>query len=164
MPLTAESLRANSRAVASSRSTRSSGSRGDDSDFKRSNTTGLTRISDGRSPDDGDYIVKVSGAANIRFPGGAEIATDGGEIMFSARQGGALLRSGDSEVASTAYQLEDSYSRIDAPPQMKALPLPHRSRAPSQSDSRSLAYPAHAPYEPGLANYYYDDGRLQRDY
>jgi hypothetical protein len=124
----------------------------------------LTRISDGRSPEDSDYVVKVSGVANIRFPGGAEIATDGGEIRFSARQGGALLHSGDSEVASTAYQLEDSYSRVEAPPQMKALPLPHRSRAPSQSDSRSLAYPAHAPYEPGLANYYYDDGRLPRDY
>ncbi|KFA69161.1 hypothetical protein S40285_00005 [Stachybotrys chlorohalonatus IBT 40285] len=143
LPLTAETLRnaASRGGVASSRSTRSSGSR-DDSDYKRSNTTGITRVS---SDNNDDVIIKVSGAALVRVQG-AEIECSDGEIMFSSRPAG--MRSG-SDMASTVFQIEDGRSR----PERKALP--HRPRAPSQSDSQSRGYaPSHAPYEPMFDNYY----------
>ena len=139
MPLTAELLRKASKRGegASSRSTRSSDSR-DESEYKRSNTTGITRSSSG-VPD--DFTIKVSGAAVVRFEG-AEIDCEGDdtEITFSNNRPGTSRVGSDR--ASTVYQLEDSRSRFER----KALP--HRPRAPSQSDAQSRAYaPSHAPYE-----------------
>lgn len=152
MPLTAETLRkATKRGEgASSRSTRSSDSR-DESEYKRSNTTGITRSSSG-APD--EFTIKVSGAAVVRFEG-AEIECDDGEITFSNNRPGTSRVGSDR--ASTVYQLEDSRSRYER----KALPpLAHRPRAPSQSDTQSRAYaPSHAPYEhapydPTFPSYY----------
>jgi hypothetical protein len=142
-PLTAEALRkANkARAVESSRSTRSSGSR-DESDYRlRSNGTGITRSSSGNKE---DYTIEVSGNAVIRVQGAEIECTEGGRISLSSRPVGS--RSG-SDQASTVYQIEDSRSRVER----KALP--HRSRAPSQSDSQSRGYAStnYAPYDPSLA-------------
>jgi hypothetical protein len=137
LPLTAESLRraAKRGEVASSRSTRSSDSR-DESEYKRSNTTGITRSSSG-VPD--DFTIKVSGAAVVRFEG-AEIECEDSQITFSNNRPGPSRIGSDR--ASTVYQLEDARSRFER----KALP--HRPRAPSQSDAQSRAYaPSHAPYE-----------------
>lgn len=139
MPLTAESLRkANRRGeVASSRSTRSSGSH-DDSDYKRSNTTGFTQSSNGE-----DFTIKVSGAAVVRL-GNAEIECEDSEITFS----NGMPRFGGDQ-ASTIYQLEDSRSRVER----KALP--HRPRAPSHSEARNRGYaPSHAPYESPFPSFY----------
>jgi hypothetical protein len=138
VPLTAETLRkANKRGerVASSRSTRSSGSH-DESEYKRSNTTGITRSSSGGD----DFTIKVSGPALVRV-NGAEIECEDSEITFS--NGGPGGSRGGSDHVSTMYQLEDrSHHR-----ERKALP--HRTRAPSQSDSQSRGYaPSHAPYDP----------------
>lgn len=141
MPLTAETLRKASkpRPSHSSRSTRSSQSR-DESEFKRSNTTGITRSSSGNND---DVTIKLSGAALVKIQGAEIECADGGEITFSSRPSGS--RSG-SDQASTVYQLEDSRSRVER----KALP--HRARAPSQSDSQSRGYPPkYAPYEPAFA-------------
>lgn len=150
MPLTAETLRKASKRgdPASSRSTRSSDSR-DESEYKRSHTTGITRSSTD-NPD--DLTIKFSGAAVVRFEG-AEIECDDGEITFSNRNGTTRVGSG-SDRASTVYQLEDGRSRA---PQRKALP--HRPRAPSQSDTQSryapshAPYPEHAPYDPTFSYY-----------
>lgn len=140
MPLTAESLRKASKrgTVPSSRSTRSSGSR-DDSDYKRSNATGLTRTSFNSD----DLTIKVSGGARLRLPGGAEIeCEDGGDITLTTRP--SRSRSGSDKASMIYPQLEDSRSRLGR----KALPLPHRPRAPSQSDSQSRGYaPSHAAYD-----------------
>lgn len=135
MPLTAETLRKASKRgdPASSRSTRSSDSR-DESEYKRSATTGITRSSTG-NPD--DLTIKFSGAAVVRFEG-AEIECDDGEITFSNRNGTTRV---GSDRASTVYQLEDGRSR------MERKALPHRPRAPSQSDAQSRFAPSHAPYE-----------------
>ena len=139
-PLTAESLRkANKRGegVASSRSTRSSASR-DESEYKRSSTTGITRSSSGGNGD--DFTIKVSGPAVVRVHG-AEIECEDSEITFSNAAG---LGRGGSEQASTVYQLEDGRSS-----HRERKALPYRTRAPSQSDSQSRGYaPSHAPYEP----------------
>ena len=144
MPLTAETLRkANKRGdrVPSSRSTRSSGSH-DESEYKdRTNTTttGITRSSTGGD----DFTIKVSGNAVVRV-GGAEIACQDSEITFSNGAGGSR---GGSDHASTLYQLEGrGYHERKA--------LPHRTRAPSQSDSQSRGYvPSHAPYDPPYGHY-----------
>ncbi|KAF4121822.1 hypothetical protein GMORB2_1662 [Geosmithia morbida] len=139
MPLTAESLRkANKRGegVASSRSTRSSASR-DDSEYKRSNTTGLTRSSNGNND---DFTIKVSGAAVVRV-NGAEIQCENSEITFS---NGMATRAGDLDGGSALYELEDDRSL-----HRERKALPHRPRAPSQGDSQSRGYlPGYAPYEP----------------
>lgn len=143
MPLTAETLRKVTKrgGVPSSRSTRSSGSR-DDSEYKRSNTTGITRSSSGNNE---DFIIKVSGTSVVRLHG-AEIECSDGEIMLSSRPGG----SGGSDMASTIFQIEDSRGRVE-----RKL-LPHRPRAPSQSDSQSRGYaPSHAPYDPTLSPDYF---------
>jgi hypothetical protein len=142
MPLTAETLRKASKrgGVPSSRSTRSSGSR-DDSEYRRSNTTGtgITRSSSGNND---DVVIKFSGTSVVRLPG-AEIECSDGEIMFYTRPGGG----GGSDRASTIFQIEDgSRGRMER----KALPL--RARAPSQSDAQSRGYaPSHAPYDPTLS-------------
>jgi hypothetical protein len=146
LPLTAESLRKASKrgeGVASSRSTRSSGSR-DESEYKRSSTTGITRSSSGGND---DVTIKVAGSAMVRVQGAEIEWEDGGEITFTQRNGSSRY---DSEKASTIYQLEDSQSRFDP---RKALPL--RSRAPSQADSYSRGYTpgGYAPYDPMLNNY-----------
>ncbi|OAA37837.1 hypothetical protein NOR_06914 [Metarhizium rileyi] len=137
MPLTAEMLRkaGNRAAVASSRSTRSSGSR-DDSENKRSNATGLTRT----SINSDDFTIKVSGGARVRVPGAEIECDDGGEITFSTRPSGSRSV---SDKASLAYpRLEDSRSRLEH------RALPYRARAPSQSDSQSRGYaPSHAGYD-----------------
>jgi hypothetical protein len=136
MPLTAETLRKASKrgAVASSRSTRSSGSH-DDSEYKRSNATGLTRTSFNSD----DFTIKVSGGARVRVPGAEIECEDGGEITFSTRPSGSRA----SDKASMIYpQLEDSRSRYEQ------RALPHRPRAPSQSDSQSRGYaPSQAGYD-----------------
>ncbi|KAK8915793.1 hypothetical protein VCV18_010493 [Metarhizium anisopliae] len=137
MPLTAEMLRKAGKrgAAASSRSTRSSGSR-DDSEFKRSNATGITRTSFNSD----DFTIKVSGGARVRVPGAEIECEDGGEITFSTRPSGSRLA---SDKASLMYsQLEDSRSRLDH------RTLPYRPRAPSQSDSQSRGYaPSHVDYD-----------------
>lgn len=163
VPLTAETLRKASKRgeVASSRSTRSSASR-DESEYKRSNTTGLTRSSSGNNND--DFTIKVSGATVVRVSGAEIECNDGGEITVSGRQGAGQGSRTGSDKESTVYQLEDSRSRVER----KALT--HRPRAPSQSDSQSRSYASshydhapyeqityeHAPYDPALAasNFY----------
>lgn len=140
-PLTAEALRkASTRGVGggSSRSTRSSDSR-DESEYRQSNTTGITRSS---SSDNDNVTIKVSGSAVVRVQGAEIECGDGGEITFSAPTNSRV----GSDRASTVYQLEDNRSRVER----KALP--HRARAPSQSGSHR-AYPAiaYAPYDPSFA-------------
>ncbi|KAF5006413.1 hypothetical protein FDECE_7204 [Fusarium decemcellulare] len=144
MPLTAETLRKASNprlGGGSSRSTRSSGSH-DESEYKRSNTTGLTRSS---SSDTDNVTIKVSGSAVVRVPGAEIQCADGGEITFTSRTGGSRV---GSDRASTVYQIEDGRSRIE----QKALP--YRARAPSQSDSHRGYIPNHAPYDPAFADDY----------
>lgn len=165
VPLTAETLRKVMRrgGVPSSQSTRSSGSR-DDSEYRRSNTTGITRSSYGTD----EFTIKVPGNTVVRLQGAEiECSNEGGEITWSSRATGS--RTG-SDRASTVYQqLEDS-RRIgdgrhyedprrldDSPMRMERKALPHRPRAPSQADSQSRGYaPPYAPYEPAFsgANYF----------
>lgn len=136
-PLTAESLRkANKRGeVASSRSTRSSASR-DESEYKRSSTTGITRSSSGAHD---DFTIKVSGAAVVRVHG-AEIECEDSEITFSNATGLGRI---SGEPANTVYQLEDGHSS-----HRERKALPHRTRAPSQSDSQSRGHgSSQAPYD-----------------
>ncbi|RFU76315.1 hypothetical protein TARUN_5935 [Trichoderma arundinaceum] len=152
MPLTAESLRKASKRgeLASSRSTRSSGSH-DESDYKRSHTTGLTTQSSAAHNND-DFTIKVSGQAVVKVPGGPQIECEGGEITFSSSRGaGAGPASGPpgasragSDKESTIYQLDDARSS-----RMDRKALPHRPRATSQSDVHSRIYAPlhHAPYE-----------------
>ncbi|KAH6603274.1 hypothetical protein Trco_008049 [Trichoderma cornu-damae] len=165
MPLTAESLRkASKRAeLASSRSTKSSGSH-DESDYKRSHTTGLTTQSSAPVGRSDDLTIKVSGQGVVKVPG-AQIECDGGEITFSSSRGagaGAGVGAGTgtgagpgpgsgppgasragSDKESTVYQLDDARSS-----RMDRKALPHRPRAASQSDVHSRIYaPLHAPYE-----------------
>ncbi|QPG94083.1 hypothetical protein C2857_004541 [Epichloe festucae Fl1] len=138
MPLTAESLRKAGKrgGVASSRSTRSSGSR-DDSDYKRSNATGITRTSYNSE----DFTIKVSGGARVRVPGAEIECDDGGEIVFTTRGGGGS-RQGSDKASMILPQLDDSRSRVER------KTLPYRPHAPSQSDSQSRGYaPSHAPYD-----------------
>ncbi|RDA89123.1 hypothetical protein CP532_2205 [Ophiocordyceps camponoti-leonardi (nom. inval.)] len=149
LPLTAEALRKATKrgGVPSSRSTRSSGSR-EDSEYRRSNTTGITRSSCGNE----EITIKVPGNSVFRY-GGAEIEcpNEGGEITWSSRPGGSS-RAG-SDRASTVYQpLDDSRRigdgrqseearRLDASPvRPERKALPHRPRAPSQADSQSRGY------------------------
>ncbi|KAL6900325.1 hypothetical protein GGI43DRAFT_44712 [Trichoderma evansii] len=146
MPLTAESLRKASKRgeLASSRSTRSSGSH-DESDYRRSHTTGHTTQS---SAAHDDFTIKVSGQAVVKMPG-AQIECDGGEITFSSNRGGVpgsgppgASRAG-SDKESTIYQLDDARSS-----RMDRKALPHRPRATSQSDVHSRIYsPLRGPYE-----------------
>ncbi|KND91926.1 hypothetical protein TOPH_03456 [Tolypocladium ophioglossoides CBS 100239] len=156
MPLTAEMLRKAMRrgGVPSSRSTRSSGSR-DESEYKRSNTTGITQSSYGNE----EFTIKVPGNTVVRLQGAEiECSKEGGEITWSSRLSGS--RAGSDRPSTIYQQLEDS-RRIedgrrsedsrrleDLRSRMgKALPL--RPRAPSQADSQSRGYaPTHAPYEP----------------
>ncbi|KAG5935967.1 hypothetical protein E4U53_000318 [Claviceps sorghi] len=138
MPLTAEYLKKAGRpgGVASSRSTRSSGSR-DDSDYKRSNATGITHASSNTE----DWNIKISGNARVRFPGAEIECGDNAEIVFTAPGGGGGSRLGSDKASMIHPQLEDARSRSER----KALP--HRPRAPSQSDSQSRSYaPSHTSY------------------
>ncbi|KAK3177564.1 hypothetical protein K4F52_009660 [Lecanicillium sp. MT-2017a] len=130
MPLTAETLRKATR-VPSSRSTRSSGSR-DESEHRRSYTTGITRSSSGNG---NEVTIKVDGAV-LTVPAGAE-------ITLSSRQSGSRY---GSDRASTVYQLEDGRGRTD---RQERMTLPHRSRAPSQSDSQGRGHlpPGYNPYD-----------------
>lgn len=151
MPLTAESLRKASKRgeLASSRSTRSSGSH-DESDYKRSHTTGLTTQSSAPVGHNDDFTIKVSGQAVVKVPG-AQIECDGGEVTFSSSRAGTGAGAGSgapsafrgSDKESTIYQLDDARSS-----RMDRKALPHRPRAASQSDVQSRIYaPLHAPYE-----------------
>ncbi|KAH6889899.1 hypothetical protein B0T10DRAFT_42852 [Thelonectria olida] len=135
LQLTEEHLRkASRRAGGSSRSTHSSHSQ-DESEYKQSNTTGFTRSS---SSDNDNVTIKVSGSAVVRVQGAEIECGDGGEITFSAPSGSRI----GSDRASTIYQIEDGRSRVER----KALP--HRIRAPSQSDSQSRGYAlSYAPYD-----------------
>ncbi|KAF7542376.1 hypothetical protein G7Z17_g11628 [Cylindrodendrum hubeiense] len=142
LALTADALRKASHRAGggSSRSTRSSDSR-DESEFKRSNTTGITRSS---SSDNDNVTIKVSGSAVVRVQGAEIECGDGGEITFSAPSG-SRIGSG-SDRASTVYQIEDGRSRGER----KALA--YRTRAPSQSESQSRGYAqSYAPYDPTFA-------------
>ncbi|RDA90589.1 hypothetical protein CP533_6930 [Ophiocordyceps camponoti-saundersi (nom. inval.)] len=165
VPLTAETLRKATKrgGVPSSRSTRSSGSR-DDSEYRRSNTTGITRSSCGNE----EITIKVPGNSVFRY-GGAEIEcpNEGGEITWSSRPGGGS-RAG-SDRASTIYQQLDDSRRIGdgrqsedargldpSPVRTERKALPHRPRAPSQADSQSRGYAqTYAPYEPAYVGHYY---------
>ncbi|XP_044716341.1 uncharacterized protein HRG_09873 [Hirsutella rhossiliensis] len=166
VPLTAETLRKVMRrgGVPSSQSTRSSGSR-DDSEYRRSNTTGITRSSYGND----EFTIKVPGNSVVRLQGGAEIecSNEGGEITWSSRAAGS--RAGSDRASTVFPQLEDSRRigdgrhhedprRLEDPPmRMERKALPHRPRAPSQADSQSRGYaPTYAPYEPAFAggNYF----------
>ncbi|KAG5915368.1 hypothetical protein E4U42_008102 [Claviceps africana] len=145
MPLTAEYLKKAGRSggVASSRSTRSSGSP-DDSDYKRSNATGITHTSSNTE----DWNIKISGNACLRFPGAEIQCGDNAEIVFTAPGGGGGPRLGSDKASMIHPQLEDWRSRSEH----KALP--HRPRAPSQSDSQSRSYaPSHASYAPSGASF-----------
>ncbi|KAH7152917.1 hypothetical protein EDB81DRAFT_647356 [Dactylonectria macrodidyma] len=141
LALTAEALRKASHRAGggSSRSTRSSDSR-DESEYKRSNTTGITRSS---SSDNDNVTIKVSGSAVVRVQGAEIECGDGGEITFSAPSG-SRIGSG-SDRASTVYQIEDGRSRVER------KTLTHRIRAPSQSDSQTRSYASYAPYDPTFA-------------
>ena len=142
MPLTAELLHKATRGNPPSQSTRSSGSR-DDSEFRRSYTTGITRSSSGTGTE--DVTIKVGGAV-FTVQGGAE-------ITFSSR-GQPQARNG-SERSSTVYQIEDGrdHEREREPPRMT---LPHRTRAPSHSESRPRGYiSGYAPYEQSYAEQNY---------
>ncbi|KHO00547.1 uncharacterized protein MAM_01325 [Metarhizium album ARSEF 1941] len=144
MPLTAETLRKAGKrgAAASSRSTRSSGSR-DDSDYRRSNATGITRTSFNSD----DFTIKVSGGARVRVPGAEIECDDGGEITFSTRPNGS--RSGSEKASLMCAQLEDSRSRSEQ------RSLPYRGRAPSQSDSQSRRSYAPSPVGYDFSGGYY---------
>ncbi|KAJ3474483.1 hypothetical protein NLG97_g9825 [Lecanicillium saksenae] len=132
-PLTAEMLHKATRGNPGSQSTRSSGSR-DDSEYRRSYTTGITRSSSGNGSE--DVTIKVGGAV-LTVQGGAE-------ITLSSR-GQPQIRSG-SDRSSTVYQIEDGRDQEREPPRMT---LPHRIRAPSQSDQRPRGYISgtYSPYE-----------------
>lgn len=137
VPLTAETLRKANNVGASS--SRSSGSR-DESEFRRSNTTGITRSS---SSDTDNVTIKVSGPSLVRVSGAEIQCADGSEITFSSRPSGSRV---GSDRASTIYQLEDARSRVE----YKALP--YRARTPSHSETQSRGYaPSHAPYDPSFA-------------
>ncbi|KAG5760970.1 hypothetical protein H9Q72_010917 [Fusarium xylarioides] len=139
MPLTAETLRKASNPRLSGGSSRSSGSH-DDSEYKRSNTTGLTRSS---SSDTDNVTIKVSGSAVVRVSGAEIECGDGGEITFSRPTGSSRV---GSDRASSYYQLEDVRSRVE----QKALP--YRPHTPSRSDSHHRGYSGnHAPYNPSFA-------------
>ncbi|KAG6013859.1 hypothetical protein E4U43_007078 [Claviceps pusilla] len=133
VPLTEESLRKAGRRTggASSHSTPSSASR-DDSDYKRSNATGITRTTYNSE----DWNIKISGNARVRFPGaGAEIECgDHTEIVFTAPSGGGGSRLGSDKASMFNPRLEDPRSQVER------KTLPHRPRAPSQSDSQSRSY------------------------
>ncbi|KAK5995893.1 hypothetical protein PT974_04311 [Cladobotryum mycophilum] len=170
MPLTAESLRRASKRgeASSSRSTRSTESH-DESEYKRSNTTGITRSSSGNNNNNNnnnndDFTIKVSGAAVVRVSGAEIECNDGGEITVSSGrpQMGASRAGSDKE--STVYQLEDARSA-----RFERKALTHRPRAPSHADTQSRYAPSvydpepyeqityeHAPYDPALAasNFY----------
>ena len=152
MPLTAEMLRKAMRRgrVPSSRSTRSSGSR-DESEYKRSNTTGITQSSYGNE----EFTIKVPGNTVVRVQGAEiECSNQGGEITWSSRPGGS--RAGSDRGSSIYQQLEDprriedgrrseDSRRPEDPRNRMGRNLPLRPRAPSQADSQSRGY---APYEP----------------
>ncbi|KAJ6781007.1 hypothetical protein PWT90_09603 [Aphanocladium album] len=133
MPLTAEMLHKATRGNPGSQSTRSSGSR-DDSEYRRSYTTGITRSSSGNGSE--DVTIKVGGAV-LTVQGGAE-------ITLSSR-GQPQTRSG-SDRSSTVYQIEDGRDQEREPHRMT---LPHRIRAPSQSEQRPRGYISgtYSPYE-----------------
>ncbi|KPM43554.1 hypothetical protein AK830_g2977 [Neonectria ditissima] len=146
LALTAEALRKASHRAAgggSSRSTRSSDSR-DESEFRRSNTTGITRSS---SSENDNVTIKVSGSAVVRVQGAEIECGDGGEITFSAPSGSRI----GSDRASTVYQIEDGRSG-----RVERKALAYRPRAPSQSDSQSRGGYAqsYAPYDPAFADDY----------
>ncbi|OAA66158.1 hypothetical protein ISF_03996 [Cordyceps fumosorosea ARSEF 2679] len=134
MPLTAEMLQKATRGNTGSQSTRSSGSR-DDSEYRRSYTTGITRSSSGNGPE--DVTIKF-GEAEFKVRGAAD-------FTFSSRAQSQQIRSG-SDKSSTVFQLEDTRDQDREPPRMT---LPHRTRAPSHSEHRPRGYTsgAYSPYE-----------------
>ncbi|XWW96705.1 hypothetical protein V2A60_004682 [Cordyceps javanica] len=135
MPLTAEMLQKATRGNPGSQSTRSSGSR-DESEYRRSYTTGITRSSSGNGTE--DVTIKV-GEAEFKVRGGAD-------FTFSSRAQSQQLRSG-SDQSSTVFQLEDNRDQEREPPRMT---LPHRIRAPSHSEHRPRGYTSGSypsPYE-----------------
>ncbi len=136
--LTAEALRKQQRTTASSRSTRSSGSR-DESDFRRSATT---RTTTSRFDADGENVtIKFKGDATINIAG-AEIKCDDGAELNIVRSKGGSIRNG-SERGGSEYgvvPLDDRRSRDH-----------HRSSNYSRSTSKSgysNPYPARTAYQP----------------
>ncbi|ATY59038.1 hypothetical protein A9K55_003016 [Cordyceps militaris] len=134
-PLTTEMLQKATRGNTGSQSTRSSGSR-DDSEYRRSYTTGITRSSSGNGTE--EVTIKF-GEAELKFRGGAD-------FTFNSRPQPPQIRSG-SDKSSTVYQLEDGREQEREPPRMTTLP--HRTRAPSHSEYRPRGYPSgtYSPYE-----------------
>jgi hypothetical protein len=137
MPLTADALRKASNPRLGGGSSRSSGSH-DDSEYKRSNTTGLTRSS---SSDTDNVTIKGSGSAVVRVSGAEIECGDGGEITFSRPTGSSRV---GSDRASSYYQLEDVQNRVER----KALP--YRPHTPSQNSHHRGYSGNHAPYDPSL--------------
>lgn len=131
VPLTAETLRKVRRGVPSSRSTRSSGSR-DESEYKRSNTTGTTQSSYGHE----EITIKVPGNAIVRLQGAEIACNEGGEITYTSRPSAGSNR-------ATVYQL-DGRERSQERKALAHRPRAHRQRAASRADSQSHYY---APYE-----------------
>jgi hypothetical protein len=134
--LTAEALRKQQRTTASSRSTRSSGSR-DESDFRRSATT---RTTTSRFDADGENVtIKFKGDATINIAG-AEIKCDDGAELNIVRSKGSI-RNG-SERGGSEYgmvPLDERRSRDH-----------HRSSNYSRSTSKSgfsSPFPARAAYQ-----------------
>lgn len=134
VPLTVESLRKATKrgGVASSRSTRSSNSR-DESEFKRSNTTGITQSSGGHNE---ELRVKITGAALVRVQGAEIECSNGGEIIFDNRP------SGSQHLPGSTYQFDDGRSRVER----KALP--YHTKTPSSSDCHPRGY-----YQPAQDGY-----------
>lgn len=134
--LTAEALRKQQRTTASSRSTRSSGSR-DESDFRRSATT---RTTTSRFDADGENVtIKFKGDATISIAG-AEIKCDDGAELNIVRSKGSI-RNG-SEKGGSEYgmvPLDDRRSRDH-----------HKSSNYSRSTSKSgfsSPFPARTAYQ-----------------
>lgn len=154
-PLTENLLReANRRSgVSSSRSTHSSASR-DDSDYRRSNTTGPTTQYSVALADHDGYTVKLPAGARLRGNGFEVDLVEPGEITVSRPSRDRSTSELEVPAMPALPQIEDGQSSY------VHRALTHRTRAPSQSDSlhrghdprwAPSSYHAHAPYDPHLA-------------
>ena len=101
--LTADLLKKQQRTIASSRSTRSSGSR-DESDIRQSVTTRTTRSGSGTEANTGEYTIQIKGNATLNIPGGGTLTTDGEPVELTIRghPGQRAIRNG-SEASRSEY-------------------------------------------------------------
>ncbi|KAK4114883.1 hypothetical protein N656DRAFT_796496 [Canariomyces notabilis] len=133
LPLTAESLRKAVRNGGSSRSTKSSGSHDESSEYRQSATTRTTRSS---ANNDEDVTIRVKGSTVLKL-GNAEFqCQDGAEINISSRGGTADIRA--SSDRSSYLDQDDRRTRVDIPSA--------RARASSRARSYSRNF---AKYDAG---------------